>query len=180
MTQPHMASVMNKSSSHERFHLETTFELQVPQNYLHGIRLRTFRREEESSEHFYKIESELTDNNFEWPSVVLYPGQRFTVSIFGVRGVVTLDESLEFLRNRNSALVGAQGATLVWQVGYPVLPLAKRILSLDERRKLPRFGRGFGIPYVTKYSTGGISMHVESSSVLFDQKYCIASFVSNR
>lgn len=134
-------------------------EIIVPANYVHRIRLDSFKAEYQNEERksFYFYNDALADANFPNPSRVLKPGDKLHVRAFAqsVSGVTTSEERMEFLRSQGAVFTGAQGASLVWEQKRNDLPKGKWYCSFDEKHRLYKDADGdHRVPSVDADSDG--------------------------
>lgn len=117
-----------------RFVYVKRFSLTVPLDYVHATQLATFeRRYREGLNHF---NSNITDAHFSRATAELIPGKTYIVNIFGTKETVTSEDCLNLLRSQKALLVGAQGASLVYQEKKEELPRGKCYASFDEKKTL--------------------------------------------
>ncbi|MFA5778294.1 MAG: hypothetical protein WC870_02295 [Candidatus Paceibacterota bacterium] len=116
--------------------------LTVPEDYVHSSQLMSFQKKHRIE--FEGYNCDITDLNFQNPSCVLSPGDRFLVRAHRqvISSTTTSDECLEFLATLNSHYTGAQGASLVFEQKRDQLPKDFRYLSLDVKDRLWEDPRG--------------------------------------
>ncbi len=127
----------------------------VPDDYVHGSRLTTFGNKHRKE--FYYYNDEITDGNFPNPTRVLKPGDKLRVRAFKqvVSGETTSEERMAFLATQKAVLVGAQGASLVYEQKRNQLPKGKWYVSFDEKDRLWEDAVGDRrVPSVYAYSDG--------------------------
>lgn len=139
----------------DKFELLAAFGVVVPNNYNHATQLDTFKVAHESEFAYY--DQNTTDANYSKATTKLVPGRRFQVKAFGVKKgrTVTSDECLTKLRAEQAVLVGAQGASLVYEQGKDNLPKGKWSVSFDEKDTLWFGGDYRRVPCVYRSSGGG-------------------------
>ena len=128
----------------------------VPDNYDHATRLATFKKENEKK--FYSYNDAITDKNFPKPTRILKPGDKFHVRAYKqiVSGETTSEERMAFLAKQKVVLVGAQGASLVFEQKRDQLSKGKWYASFDEKDKLWKDADGYHrVPDVRALSGGG-------------------------
>ena len=127
----------------------------VPDNYDHATRLSIF--EKENRKKFFSFNDNITDVNFAKPTRILKPGDKFRVRVFQqiVSGETTSEERMAFLAKQKAVLVGAQGASLIFEQKRDQLPKGKWYASFDEKEKLWKDADGcHGVPGVYARSVG--------------------------
>ncbi len=109
----------------------------VPEDYVHGTRLKSFR--EKNGEKLCHYDGDINDENFPNPIRVLKPGDKLRVRAFKqtVRGT-TSEERMAFLATQKAVFPGAQGASLVWEQKRDELPRDYWHASVDEEERLWR------------------------------------------
>jgi len=132
--------VSAKDEGDNRFELIKTINLVVPGNYVHATRLASFKKE--NYENFFGYNSDITDKNYARVTNKLVPGQKGKVKIFQIKEPVSALDCLKKLKKERAILVGAQGASLVWELKKKELPLGKWGVSFDKKEVLWRNGLG--------------------------------------
>ena len=159
-----------------RFKPVGIIEIVVPEGYDHTTCLNSFRRvHREEFEHFHH---EISDQNFNRSTIMLFSDFRFVVEILQLQVKISSDEGLDFLSSRRAVLVGAQGLILAYEQGYDQLPLGRRGLAFDEKEALPIIDSYRRIPFICPYSTGGHEFdlaHFDNGLVVGD---CLLAFHS--
>jgi hypothetical protein len=114
----------------------------VPDNYVHETRLASFKKE--NCERFLFYDKDIIDENFAKVTTKLVPGQKLHVKVFKqiVSGTTTSEERLAFLKTQNAVLVGAQGASLVFEQKREDLPEHYGYISLDEKKAFWEITKG--------------------------------------
>ncbi len=128
----------------------------VPDDYVHEKRLTTFGKQNRKK--FYYYNDEITDKNFQNPTRVLKPGDKFRVRAFKqvVGGTTTSEERMAFLVTQKAIHTGAQGASLVFEQKRDQLPKGKWYASFDEKERLWADADGnHRVPGVSCDSDGG-------------------------
>jgi len=128
----------------------------VPKGYVHGTRLATFKKQNQKK--FYGYNDAISDENFPNPSHILKPGDKLHVQAFKqiVPGQTTSAERMAFLATQKAVHVGAQGASLVFELKRDELPKGKWYASFDEEDRLWRDAGGYRrVPIVRACSGGG-------------------------
>jgi len=128
---------VSKPTSPEKFGLFVDLGIiTVPDGYVHNTRLASF--EKENRKKFYGYNDAITDKNFGKATTKLVPGRKFRVRVFKqiVDGETTSEERLAFLKTQNAILVGAQGASLVFEQKREDLPKGFWYCSFDKKKAL--------------------------------------------
>jgi hypothetical protein len=134
-----------------RFKLANAFDLVVPVGYDQATRLTNFKAVHGREFGYYN--SDITDANFGRATTRLMPGQKFRVKIFQITETVTSEDCLAFLRSQKAVLVGAQGASLVYELAKSKLPMGRWSVSFDEKDALwTDFNGCRRVPYVDRIS----------------------------
>lgn len=152
-------------------------EVTVPDNYVHGTRLDTFRKKHGKKFCYYN--GAITDKSFPNPSRVLEPGDKFWVRAFkqDVSGVTTSEERMAFLDTQQAVYTGAQGVSLVFRQKRHQLPRGFLYASFDERERLWKDTDGsHGVPYVIVLSGGGFDFDLYPFEHDRDDAYCLLCF----
>ena len=138
----------------EKFYFVKEIKVTIPKDYDHSTRLNSF--DKKNRKKFYGYNDLITDENFARVTTQLVPGKTYTVKIFGITSgeVVTSDECLTKYREEKALLVGAQGASVVWEQQREELPKGKWYASFDEKGNLPVAGGYHRVPYVFAHSYG--------------------------
>ena len=168
--------VMSKLSiADQRFQLLNTFELVVPKNYEHKNRLDSFRKAHKKEFYFYN--DAITDKNFSKATTKLTPGRKFKVKIFQITERVTSENCMDFLKTQNAVLVGAQGASLVYELKKEQLPMGKWSVSFDEKDALWEDSDGdHRVPSVSRYSGGGWEFNLGIFGIDWGADDCLVCF----
>jgi len=137
-----------------KFQFLKTVEIVVPDNYNHDTRLDSFRTQYGGK--FYYYNDAITDANYSAKATVrLVPGRKMKVKIFQIKGQVSSDECMTFLRSQKAVLTGAHGASLVWEQKKEELPVSRWSISFDEKDALWQDSDGHhGVPRVHRSSDG--------------------------
>jgi hypothetical protein len=117
-----------------RFEMLNSFEIEVPEGYDHATRLDAFALEHRNEFFFYN--DAITDQNFGSPTIRLEPGRKLKVTVFEIKKTVSSEDCFAFLKGQEALLVGAQGASLVYEQKKEKLPVGKWSLSFDEKDRL--------------------------------------------
>jgi hypothetical protein len=152
----HIAEFIEKFRNDKFALLVDLGTITVPDDYVHGSRLTTFGKEHRKE--FYYYNDAITDGNFPNPTRVLKPGDKLRVRAYKqiVPGETTSEERMAFLATQKAVLVGAQGASLVYEQKRKQLPKGKWYVSFDEKDRLWQdAGGGHGVPGVGAHSDGG-------------------------
>lgn len=125
----------------------------IPRDYNHSTQLASFRKKYLGSVDF---DYDLTDENFQNPSRVLKPGDKFHVRVFKQikPSITSTEERMAFLDKQNAVYLGAQGVSIVFEQRQGGLPAGYRYYSFDRKSRL--YKRPWGtceLPYI------GISNH---------------------
>ncbi len=125
--------------------------LVVPDNYEHVNSLSYFR--EANYKSFRYFDDEINDDFFSNPTQVLKPGENWQIKVFAqaAGNRISLTEGLAFLHSQGSVFTGAQGAALVFQQKYGLLPRGKQYNSLDTEDRLPKCEGDCLVPWVSAY-----------------------------
>jgi hypothetical protein len=153
-------------SSDSAFELSGTFTVVVPETYKHRGRFRAFWKEYRRNFHYFN--RDLTDKNFSRVTHQLVPGEQLRFDLFHVRDSVQSEDSLAMLKRRNSLLVGAQGASLVYELARDQLPIAEQnqfVLFIDERERLwMNEGQYARVPALVRHTGDRFSFHLQHFS----------------
>lgn len=168
--------VMSKLSiPDKRFELINTFELIVPVDYKHEGRLDSFRKEHKKE--FYYYNDDITDKNFAKATTKLEPGRKFKVKVFQIKNTVTSTDCMDLLKSQNAVLVGAQGASLAYELKKDQLPKGKWSVSFDEKEALWKDASGYRVvPYVLADSDGDFEFDLGDFEFDWDDDYCLLCF----
>ena len=118
----------------------------VPEDYVHGTRLASFRAKYQDGEfkrfHFYN--DALTDANFPNPSRILKHSDKLSVRAFRqiAVGMTTSEERMLFLQTEGAVFTGAQGASLVWEQKCKELPKGYWYSSFNKNERLSEVADG--------------------------------------
>lgn len=146
--QPTMDGLQMLIEDTSKFTLVNTFNLTVPEDYIHGIQLATVGRGQ-----FYSFNKEITDENFRNATQRLVPGKTYQVKIFGIKRRVTSKECLALYRSQGAILTGAQGLLLAHQQDKEQFPVGMLTISFDEEYALFRKDtHDHQVPYVRRHS----------------------------
>ena len=161
ITESKMVVVVPPKPKPEKFALLADLGIiTVPEDYVHTMHMDSFKKKHQTwrKKAFYFYNDALTDVNFPSPSRVLKPGDKLSVRAFNqvVSGTTTSKERMEFLKSQHVVLVGAQGASLVFDQKRDQLPKGYWYVSFDEKERLWQDpGGDHGVPYVSAGSDGG-------------------------
>lgn len=159
----------------DRFGLINTFSIVVPQGYDHATRLGSFR--EKHRKEFYYYNEAITDKNYAKATTKLEPGRKLKVKVFQINERVTSLDCLAHLRSQKAVLVGAQGASLVYEQKKDELPVDRWSVSFDEKDALWEDGGGYlRVPYVFRYSGGGSGFVLGDFEDGWSDGYCLLCF----
>ena len=155
-----MAALEGVAPQDDHFQLTTTFDITVPDDYDHFTRLDTFRMEHKKE--FYYYNDAITDANFGHPSMKLSPGLKFKVKVFQITERVTSDDCLKFLKSqKGNCLLGAQGASLIYEQKKAELPKSHWYASFDEKDNLWEDAGGcHRVPCVCAHSDGDFDFNL--------------------
>ncbi len=145
-----------------RYEILESFILTVPENYNSGNRLTSFKDQYEK-EFKWGYNQNITDQNFPNPSVVLTPGKKLLVKPFAVKSGkrVSSEDNLALIKSQNGILVGAQGASLVYELAKDKLIKGKWYLSFDEKERLWKDAVGdHRVPGVLRSSDGDFEFNL--------------------
>lgn len=123
--------MVNNAILKNRFHLVREFKIVVPKNYNHATCLRTFR----DSRNFYYYDDGITDEHYQRVTRKLIPEEKFNVKLFSTSSA-SFNEWLSFVYSQGGALVGAQGASIVYEQCGGNLLEGTWSASLDVKRNL--------------------------------------------
>jgi hypothetical protein len=93
------------------------------------------------------IKAVLTDQNFKTATTKLVPGKTYFASQIKVMERVSLHECLGLLRRKNSLLVGAQGALMMYDLHRHTLAKDCAYISLDEQDSFPVIDGDSRVPF---------------------------------
>ena len=160
----------------DRFQLVKSFGIVVPADYDYSTRLDTFRTAHQKE--FYYYNPNITDANFNHPSLKLSPGLKFGVKVFQITERVTSDDCLKFLKSQpKGVLLGAQGATLVYEQAKDKLPKSRWHVSFDEKENLwEDSGRDRRVPFVCAHSGGGFDFDLGYFEYPWGAGHCLLCF----
>ena len=113
-----------------RFPLLTTFQITIPEDYVHETQLAAFAKE--NREKFYSYNYGITDANYARVTNKLTPGKTYETKIFKITKRVTSEDCLAFLKTQKAILVDAQGISVVWRQAKEQFPKGKWTVSFDE------------------------------------------------
>jgi len=138
----------------KKFELVKTVTLQVPNNFVHETYLDSKQGSPVKGIDVWNT-WEITDQNFRKVSTQLKAGQRLQVEIFKGIGLQSFKNGIQFLKENNAVLVGAQGAGLVLELKREEIPNDSECYSFDEENYLYqefRHGRfmDYFIPFVSR------------------------------
>lgn len=150
MTPEQRRQALASYMSDPRFKLANAFDLTVPDGYVHDTRLTTFKTAHGGE--FSYLNPGITDENFKQATVKLAPGRKFKIKVFHITETVTSDDCLIFLRSQKAVLVGAQGASLVYELAKSKLPVNRWSISFDEKDALWYSGGSRRVPGVDRRS----------------------------
>ena len=162
--------------SQSKFTLVKTIQVTVPKDYDHVTHLTEFSKNNRAK--FFGYNDNITDENFAQVTHKLVPGKTYLVKIFGInRGEVpTSDECLTKYQMEKAYLVGAQGASLVWEQKRNQLPKGNWYVSFDEKKNLPVADGCHGVPYVFAHSDGGFGFSLGGFEGGWRDDICLLCF----
>ncbi len=144
----------------DRFELVNTFEIVVPEGYDHSTHLHSFGKKHRKS--FYYYNDAITDKNYA-KATKLVPRRKLKVKVFQIKETVTSEDCMAKLRSEKAILVGAHGASLVWEQKKEELPVNRWSASFDEKDALWKYADGdHGVPLVDRDSDGGFEFDLGS------------------
>src|SRR3989344_1307137 len=153
------AALTNGAQVDDRFELVNTFEIVVPEGYDHSKRLDSFGKEHRKA--FYYYNDAITDKNYAKATTKLVPGRKLKVKVFQIKETVTSEDCIAKLRSEKAILVGAQGASLVWEQKKEELPVNRWSASFDEKDALWKDADGYhGVPGVGRNSDGDFKFNL--------------------
>lgn len=159
----------------DRFELVNTFEIVVPEGYNHSKRLHSFGKEHREA--FYYYNDNITDSNYAKVTTKLEPGRKLKVKVFQIKETVTPLDCMAKLRSEKAILVGAQGASLVWEQKKEELPDNRWSVSFDEKDALWKDPDGdHGVPYIGRYSYGVFGFRLACFEGDWDVSGCLLCF----
>jgi len=148
---------VQKVNAQDTLHFGKTtneFEFTVPIDYDHAKQINLFAKQVEEDRGTDYFNADLESRNFKDVTNKLVPGKTYLVKIFPILDSVSCIDCLNFLKNQNAFLVGAQGLTLLQFLKKDVFPLDTRIVSLDEKDALYKDKDGkIRVPYIMHLST---------------------------
>jgi len=172
-----LQSVVDHASHSPHFTLMKTFDIVVPDDYVHAIQLATFKGE--NLKKFYFYDSAITDANFVNVTTSLVPGRKFRVRVFRPfpLGVATPHEWLVFLKSQKAVLVGAQGASLVYAQNREELPKHYCCISLDEKGTFWQDADGHHrVPFIYGDLSGNFGFYLGNFELGWTDKCCLLCF----
>ncbi len=159
----------------ERFKLINTFALTVPRGYDHSTRLDKFRRE--YSDEFYSYSNALTNNNFAGATTRLVSGRKYNVKIFQIATKrMPSEDCMSFLWSQKAILVGAQGASLVWEYALDKLPISRWSISFDEKEALWKDAGYHRVPIVYRHWDDDFMLHLGYFESDWNYDHCLLCF----
>jgi hypothetical protein len=163
------------SIADKRFELVKTFDITVPENYKHGVRLDSFRKEHKKE--FYYYNEAITDKNFENATTKLEPGRKLKVKVFNIKETVTSTDCMEFLKSQKAILLGAAGASLCYELAKEQFPLNSWNISFDEKDALWTDSDGcHGVPGLGHVSDGDWKFGLGYFERAWDSDYSLLCF----
>lgn len=176
LTKEERDRLVGPSLQDSRFTLIRTFDVTVPEGYVHETRLASFKKE--NGKNFNFLHSGITDVNFR-NAARLVSGRTFKVEIFGqnVSGMTSSDERMALLRSKRAVFVGAQGASLVVSEKREELPRGFSYASFDERDALWKDADGFHrLPIVNVSISGDIDFDLGIFEKPWSSQVCFLCF----
>lgn len=159
----------------EKFELLNTVSITVPQGYDHVNRLDSFSKEHRKEFYYYNVS--ITDKNYAKATTKLEPGRKLKVKVFQIKERVTSEDCMAHLRSQKAVLVGAQGASLVYEQKKDELPVDRWSVSFDEKDALWKDADGdHGVPDVYRYSDGGFKFYLGNFEYDWDDGHCLLCF----
>lgn len=160
----------------DKFELLTAFEVTVPENYDHATHLDSFMAAHKSKFYFYN--ENITDKNFSKVTTRLSPGRKFQVKIFEIKSVesVSSEECIAKIKSENGILVGAQGASLVYEQWRFNLPKGKWYISFDEEDALWFDGGRHRVPCMLADSDSAFRFYLVSFEGRWLDERCLLCF----
>lgn len=152
-------------------------EIIVPDDFVQATWLSSFR--DKNKEKFYYYNDDITDENFSNPTHILKPGDKLWVRAHKqiVSGTTTSEERMKFLATQKSWLVGAQGASLVFEQKRDKLPRGYWYSSFDKKSRLWKDADGSRrVPGVNADSDGDFNFGLGSFERVWDGNDVILSF----
>lgn len=149
------------------------FFITVPTDYDHANQLTVFTKKYRKQ--FEDFDKAVTDENFANVSDKLTPGEKYKFKIWGIRYSIHSQMCLEFLKDNNALLVGAQGLSLVYQEKREELPPQKWTASFDEKSRLWEYNSDFYIPTIFRSSR-----NTPFNNSCYDDHFDLAGFQLNR
>lgn len=111
------------------------FEFTIPSDYDHDTQIDTFVIKTQELKTTHHMNKNLTSQNFAKATNRLKPGKTYRVRIFPILETVTSEDCMDFLKDQNVILVGAQGLTLLQDHKVNELPVGGTI-SFDHKDAL--------------------------------------------
>ncbi|OGZ65555.1 MAG: hypothetical protein A3C50_02785 [Candidatus Staskawiczbacteria bacterium RIFCSPHIGHO2_02_FULL_43_16] len=157
--------------------------LTVPGDYVHATRLAEFYKRHQSGKKksFYFYNEDIKDENFPNPSRIVKPGDKLRVDVCRqiVGGDTASEERMAFLANQGGVLLGAQGASLVFddEKMRADLPKGKWYSSFDQPERLWQDAHRYHrVPYVHAYSNGDFNFDLGNFEKPWDDDDCFLLF----
>jgi len=158
-----------------RFELANAFNIVVPKGYDHAMRLTDFTKAHGSEFNYYN--SDITDEHFSQATIKLVPGRKFKVKAFHITKTVTSEDCLSFLHKQKAVLIGAQGASLVYELAKNKLSKDRWSVSFDEKDALwVDSGGGHRVPYVGRYPDDAFDFDLGHFEDDWTGAYCLLCF----
>ena len=175
LTKEERTLLSGTSTFDPRFQLVNTFYLVVPYGYDHATRLASFRREH--GRELSYCNPNITDEKFSRVTIRLVPGRRLKVKVFQITQQVSSEDCLAFLRTQNAVFVGAQGASLAYELARDQLPVSRGSISFDKRKALWKDIDGYRWePSVVRGSDGRFSFYIDLFNSVLSEENCLLCF----
>jgi len=168
-------ALTNGALVNDLFQLINLFEIVVSEYYNHSRRLYLFGRKHRKSFNYHN--EAITDKKYANVTTKLKPGRKFWVKVFQIKDLVTAEDCITKLRAEKAILVGAQGATLVWEQKKEGLPINRRSVSFDEEDALWQDSSGnHGVPHILYRACGDYQFNLTSFKDNLNRAYCLLCF----
>ena len=167
--------ILLEPATDDRFEFIKEFKFIVPTDYDHVTQLATFS--EKYKKGFYSYSENITDINFAKATNKLVPGKIYTVKIFGIKQTIQSQDGLDLIASQKGILVGAQGASLVYQLAKDELPKGKWYVSFDEKDSLWVDSDGdHRVPRVNHHLDGDFLFGLGYFEYEWDPAHCVLCF----
>ena len=151
----------------------------VPRGYDHATHLATFLkkyfRNGSNFRSSININEAINNGNFQNPSRVMKPGDKFRVRAFKqiVPGTTTSEERMAFLARQKAVHTGAHGASIVFEQKRSQLSRGYVYASLDEKERL---WQGLMLGIDADWEDGSFGFLWHNFEVVWEEKYAFLCF----